>query len=408
MANNGIASRFSLAPGAPEAMVVNLVDRLGTQGNWPVLIQEFIDRGEIRREMFTAEIIQGMIEHLNESGIVMEDRTILDAHGYDEHFAIAYDHARRRLGGANDPLSSAYGSSAGTASGWDYSVRTFSDFGAQGIITENILAAGAIDYIYELGERMSVFQLCDALVLRWSSGEIDVAEGDTADRLYRYWKRRDDRSSLEERGMLYKRVLNKGNAKVLDRMVVNEQFPALWRKMMSEVADYIGKTEKVDDGRGASSPVSRTPIYQAIRELQYNLSEYATGMAHKQAHEVYSQLTEALDLLSDSEIIAHFGGSRRKSMWTVIEQLGKTELNRSIPIGPTLRVALDGNKVFRAASSFDEGTVADEDFEEFLEAAESYILNSALVGDEPAMDDEEDDFGDFGEFEEDELEDDDF
>lgn len=409
MANNGIASRFSLAPGAPENLVVSLVDRLGRQGDWPALVQNFIDRGEIKEEMFTPEIRQGMIDHLIEAGITMQDGGILDIHGYDEHFAIAYDHARRSARGADDPLTSAFGGSTGTSGAWDFSVRTFSDFGAQGILPENILAAGAIDYIFELGERMGVFQLCDALVLRWSSGEIDVADGATADRLFRYWKLRDDRSSFEERGMLYKRVLNKGNAKVLGRMVVNEPFPELFKKLMTEVADWINKTEKVDDGRGANSPVSRTGIYQAVREVQYNLTEYTTGMAHKQAHEIYSQLTEALDLLSDPEIIAHFGGSRRKSMWTVIEQLGKAELNRAIPIGPTLRVAVDGNKVFRAIASFDEGTVADEDFSAFIEAAESYILNSAVVGDEPTMDEDVDEeFDDFDDLDEEDIDDDDF
>ena len=69
--------------------------------------------------------------------------------------------------------------------------------------------------------------------------------------------------------MLYKRVLNKGNGKVLDRMVVNESFPALWRNLMNEVAEWIERAEKLEEGRSATSSVSRGPIYQAIRELQY-------------------------------------------------------------------------------------------------------------------------------------------
>ncbi len=407
MAHNGTANGFSLSSGAPETFVMKLIDRMGRQGNWPALIQNFVSRQEISPHMFTPQVRQAMIEHLIERGVVMDDQVILVNGGYDEHFAVAYEHARDISSATSDPLNAALGEGK-DAKPWDFTVRTFSEFEAQGVITENILAAGAIDYIYELGERMGIYKLADALVLQWASGAIDVADGTAANRLFRYWKRRDERSSAEERGMLYKRVLNKGGANVLERMVVNEQFPVLWRNLMTEVADYINKSEKLDDGRSSSSPVSRSSVYQAIRELQYNLTEYSTGMAHMQSHELYSQLTDALDILDDPEIMAHFGGTRRKSMWTVIEKLSKSELNRSIPIGPTLRMAVDGNRVFRAISAFEEGLFTDQDFSEFIDAAESYILNSAVAGDEPQLDEDDDDFGEFDDFEEDEFADEDF
>ena len=363
MTMNGSTGSFSISPGAPETVIQHYADQLADQGNWPGIIQSYIARGEIKEEMFTPEVIDGMIEYLEHNGVVepADPVSILADQQYDEYFALAYDYARRNVADTTDPLSKAYGPSAKAGTKWDYSVRTFSDFESQGIIKSNILAAGAIDYIYELGERMGIFAICDSLMLRWASGEVDVVDA-TADKFYRYWKRRDDRSSAEERGMLYKRVLNKGGAQVLNRMVINEPYPELWNNCMTKVAEYITKTEKVDDGRnGLTSPVSRTPVYQTIRDLQYNLTEYCTGMAHKQAEEVYSQLTDALDLLSDPEVIAHFGGSRRKTMWTVIEQLSKSEMQRSIPIGPTLRVALDGNKCFQFIGAFDEGTVREED-----------------------------------------------
>ena len=409
MAINGSGSGLSLVNGAPETAVLSIINDYQRQGNWPALIQNFVERREIAEHKFTPQIRAAMIDHLIDLGVTMDDDQVLQLGGYDEHFAVAYEHARSLASGTNDPLQSVLGGNKATAT-WDFSVRTFEDVEAQGIIRENILAAGAIDYIYELGERMGVFRLADALVVRWASGAIDVADGAAADKLYRYWKLRDDRSTLEERGMLYKRVLNKGSATVLDRMVVNEPFPALWHNLMSETADYISKAEKLDDGRGSSSPVSRSSVYQAIRELQYNLTEYSTGMAHIQAREVYSQLMEALDTLDDPEVIAHFGGTRRKSMWTVIEQLSKSDLDQSVAIGPTLRLAVDGNRIYQTIANFDGGTFTDQEFSEFIDAAESYILNSAVVGENDNFTDEEedDDFDDFEEFEDDEFKDDDF
>jgi len=198
--------------------------------------------------------------------------------------------------------------------------------------------------------------------------------------MYRYWKLRDQRPSAEERGMVYRRVLNKGDTDVLDRMVVNEEFPNLWHNLMAEVADYIDKTEKVMTGTTESSPVSRARIYQATRDLQYNLTEYCTGMAHIQARELYAQLQECVDLLRDPEILAYFGGNRRKSLWTVIEKLSKQEFGASPNIAALRSLAVDGNTIFRFIADFTEGGVRQEDFNRFLQAAEAYILNYSTVG----------------------------
>lgn len=182
--------------------------------------------------------------------------------------------------------------------------------------------------------------------------------------------------------MVYRRVLNKGNVDVLERMVVNEAFPNLWHNLMAEVADYIDKTEKVTNGTSESSPVSRSRIFQAVKDLQYNLTEYCTGMAHIQARELYAQLQECVDLLRDPEILAYFGGNRRKSLWTVIEKLSKQEFGASPNIAALRSLAVDGNTLFRFIADFTDGGVRQEEFNRFLQAAEAYILNFSTVGGE--------------------------
>lgn len=400
-----------------EGVVLGALDALNEQGAIPAFIERFIGKGEIDPTRFEATgIVEAMCKFLLDRGIVISDSADdidrFDRGEFDEHFADAYNFAILRSLGEDDPLDAARNAATAKAyTGWDFNVRTFDDVQQQGIIAENIRAAGAIDYIYELGDRMGIFRLADALVLNWSSGAIDVAGGETAGKLFRYWKERENRSSDEERGMLNARVLNKGGAKVLSRMVVNESFPNLWHRLMEEIAEYIDKAEKIRDGRSITSPVSSTPIYNALRELQYNLTEYCTGMAHMQAHETYRQLEEAFDILGDPEVIAHFGSTRRKSMWTVIERLSKQEFGLSVPIGPLLRLAVDGNRVFQICAGFDEGTFQPQDLDELLAAGEAYILNSSLVderaGFESAAEDEDFDEDIEDEFE-DELGDEDF
>lgn len=393
--------KIAITPGALEAAVLKIINNVNEKGQLPALLDIYIEEnGEIDKSRFTPEVRTAMIDYLLDRGIQIEDVQKVRDGGYDEHFALAYEYAVSTSGGEEDPIDSALRRAGGRGFGqWDFTVDEFSDVEEQGIVGENILAAGALDYIFELGERLGVFKLVDALVLNWSAGSIDVVEGAAAARLYRYWKRRDDRATEDERGMVYRRVLNKGQTEVLSRMVVNEPFPGLWHNLMSEVAEYIDKTERVDEGIGEFSPVSRSRIYQATRELQYNLTEYCTGMAHVQAREFYAQLQECFEILKDPEIMAYFGGNRRKSLWTVIEKLSKQEFGAAPNIAAHRSIAVDGNKVFQWVGKFDEGSVRQEDFVEFLQAAESYILNFSNASDmEMEFEQDDDAFEDDFEF----------
>lgn len=379
--------KINLAPGALEPVILKLISQVNEKGQLPALLEIYIDQSEIEKSRFTDAVKMAMIDYLLDRGIQIDDIEKLKDGGYDEHFALAYNHAIEIASGEDDPLDAAWRKGgAQNTSQWDFSVDDFDGIEEQGIVKDNILAAGALDYIYELGERLGVFKLVDALVLNWAAGSIDVVDGPVAARLYRYWKRRDDRASEEERGMVYRRVLNKSETEVLARMVVNEHFPSLWHNLMAEVAEYIDKTERVDDGFSETSPVSRSRLYQATRELQYNLTEFCTGMAHVQTREFYAQLQECMEILKDPDITAYFGGNRRKSLWTVIERLSKEEFGAAPNIGAHRSLAVDGNKIFQWVANFNEASVRHEDFLAFVQAAEAYILNFTSVGDEAGMD----------------------
>lgn len=390
----GKTPKISLTPGGLEPAVLKIIDQLNEQAQLPVFIDIYIDRSDIKKTRFTDEVRAAMVEYLLERGAEFESIEAAENGDYDELCALAYENAVTRKAGRDDPIDALHqpGGGMAGATGWDFSVGLFEEVEQQGVVRDNILAAGAIDYIFELGEHMGVFRLVDALVLNWASGSIDVVEGDVVSRMYRYWKLRDQRPSAEERGMVYRRVLSKGDTEVLERMVVNEEFPNLWHNLMAEVADYIDKTEKVTTATTESSPVSRARIYQATRDLQYNLTEYCTGMAHIQARELYAQLQECVELLRDPEILAYFGGNRRKSLWTVIEQLSKQEFGASPHIAALRSLAVDGNTIFRFVADFTEGRVRQEEFNRFLQAAEAYILNYSTVGGdiEPISEEEED------------------
>ena len=66
-----------------------------------------------------------------------------------------------------------------------------------------------------------------------------------------------------ERFLLYRRILNIGNAPVGHRVVVNEEFPQLWRTLMEEVAIFIDKSES----SFRDNQVNRQGIEQAVQEV---------------------------------------------------------------------------------------------------------------------------------------------
>ena len=360
----------------------DLLGIIHREGDIPEYVEHYVNKFEVSGGTFTPTIKQAMVEYLLNLGVVFPpipkeiDETYWkqweDDGKYDEYFALAYNEALHAKSG-RDPIDGI--NRPGQVTSWDFDVDHFAGIEDRGINPTNIKAAGALDYIYRIGEELQVFNVASALILRWSTGSLDITQGQTAAALYRFYKLRSDRTSPAERAMLYKRVFNIGQAQLLSKMTVNEAFPKYWHALMSEAAQYIKKAESSSRGE---SQVSRASIYQATRTLQHNLSEAMTGMTHLQVTEDYAHLKEALDLIKSEEILDHFGG-RDRSMWSVIELVALEDLGQSVQTATTRTLAVEGNKIFLWIANFDQGTVTDEAFENFLSAAEAWILAQASM-----------------------------
>lgn len=268
------------------------------------------------------------------------------------HLADAFASGQHTTGIGKDP-SVAFRNHTGVID-WDFEVDPLETQVEQGIIQENIKAAGALHYIQTLGEVCGVFRVTDAIVYRWATGSLDVPndpDGDsTASKLYRYYKFREERTAIEERKLLYKRVLNRGDVKLMDKMQGNTEFTRLWKNLIYEFVRYIQKEEDND----SPERISRKPIYQAIQDLQYNLSASMTGMALIQTQEIYYQFKDCLDILRDSNIVAQLGNGYRRNMWTVIEKVSMEEFKSLPNISPLRTAAVEGQKIFKYVSLADD------------------------------------------------------
>jgi hypothetical protein len=359
-------------------------------GKIPERVSAYLGKGEVDPPSNAAERLQlerGMWRFLQTRRARLDSDARFNTGGYDELLFSAYDNALRVQSGGTDPLDNVYrGDVADSGStAWDFRVDTFETIAAQGIDPRSIRAAGAIDYVFEMGERLRIFDIAEELVHNWSYGLIDVPDGTAAGKLYRYKKLLDVRDVPVDRGKLYRRVLNKGDAALGSRGIANADFPRIWEALMAEVADYVEKAERLESGRTEQTPLSARSLFQAIRELQYNLTEFCNGDAFVRVSEHYAQLQQAVDILKDPDIIASFGGIRRRNMWTVISEVSKSAFGTSPPVSSIVRLAVDGNRIFNLAADFDEGNFSPNELSELIDAGESYIINASLVGEAPSF-----------------------
>lgn len=362
---------LSLAPGTLEPQILRLHQEEARAGQLPARIMTWANEHAIPAYKLTDPVIDRMVSQLQGYGIPFDKTS--STRKYDEYFAIAYDTATRAGGDNSDPIQLSRAQPL-TLSPWDFQVDTFETAEEQGVLSENIMAAGALDYVWWLGEVLGVFKLVDALVLRWAAGMLDVSDPTTSSRLYRYWQLREDRVSPEERGMLYKRVHNRGDTELLSRMVVNEQFEPLWGRLMERVAEYTDRAMKARAG----DVVPRVGIERATQDLQINLTEHMTGMAHLQVTDMYMQLKEAFELLGSDEVTAQLSMGRRRSVWSTIERLSREELRTAPDVAGHRTLAVEGNKVYQWIADFQRGA-ADSDFETFRDAAEAWIIAAGTV-----------------------------
>lgn len=347
-------------------------------GNLPFLVDSWFNRGEVLPGRDTETVKNEMVNflrtlNLNTALIDTETNTngivVLKDCGFDEYFAGAYQHALRVNSGQEDPIFQVYNPNYNST--WNLNVDYFDDVEEQSIVPDHIRAAGALYYCYMMGEVMGLYHVVDYLTLMWARGSLALSQGEASTKLYRYYKRRDDRMTVEERAMTWKQVLNLGDAPTLQNVVSNLEFSSLFDSMLREVVEFMTKTENFDSGSGNVSPES---IYISIHGLQGNLSAYMVGKPLADVHELYAQLKDCLDILKCDEIRDQLGGGRNKNIWTVISRVLRDHLHRQINVSAAKAAAVEVHKLFDFVARFDYSRRNYTVLRDFLRSTEAFIL----------------------------------
>ena len=326
------------------------------------------------------ELRKHMITFLSELNLPLG----ADFSNVKDFFSHAYLYAARQV--YKEDTSTGNGSNVVGEMNRNLSAIPLTGLSTAGVVPQNILSAGALYYIYELGSRLGMFRMTDMLVLMWAQGRLDLEGGSEAGALlYEYYKQRDSRLSYEERRMVYRQALNLGNADLLNHMVPNEAFTVLWQQLLAEGMDYIKETEREE---ALNSLVSPAGIFQVTQDLQRNLSDHMGGKLREDTLELYAQLQECVRILSHREIVQRLAGASHNNMWGVIDNLSRQEFGITPNISASRTVAVEGHKIFQWIADYrgnsNQGQIDTENLElgRLLSAIEAYVVAEAQLDEE--------------------------
>jgi hypothetical protein len=186
-----------------------------------------------------------------------------------------------------------------------------------------------------------------------------------------------DRTRPAERKMFYRQVFAAGHAEISDDVIVNEEFPRLWKILMLESAQYL---ERAQISPHPDNFVSRQKIQQAVEDTQYNLSEAADGMPEVISPLIYAELNFVIRrIFMHREVLRQMvpvGGT----WWRVVEKL-YAECKHARPKATVLHnKAKLGHDIIRAIAEYDPATFEqDETFSAFISNVDAFITTQSIL-----------------------------
>lgn len=271
----------------------------------------------------------------------------------------------------------------------DFEVERFvDDKSTVQISASNVECAAQLFYSMTLGDELDIFNVVNFFTHKYMvRGNIQIQDRQLRDDLQQYvfsnrftdvkTGRVLDRTRLPERQMFYRQVFSYGNAQTTDDVIVNKEFPKLWRILITESARYL---ERVQDSPNPDMYVSRQTVMQAVEDLQYNLSTNCTGMANVITPIVYKELHFVVKrIFMHPEIMRQIvpaGGS----WWKVVETL-HSEMKQAKPKTTVLNNKANlGYDIIKSIASYNPALFEEDGaFSSFISNVDAYIITQAQL-----------------------------
>jgi hypothetical protein len=292
---------------------------------------------------------------------------------------------------AEEPAAEALAPSTPEESDKDFDVDFFEDDGEQiQVSRSSVKCASQLFYAMVVGDELDVFGVVNYFTHRYLlRGGIEIVDRTLRDDLQNYvFSNRFvdlrtgqlvDRTRPAERQMFSRQVFNTGDAQVTEDVIVNDEFPRLWKTLMLESAQYL---ERAQQSPNPDSYVSRQNVMQAVEDLQYNLSTHCTGMATVITPLIYQELNFVIRrILMHEEVrrqIVPTGGT----WWRVVERLCM-EYRHAKPNATVLyNKARLGHDIIASIAAYEPAAFENEDtFSAFISTVDAFITTQSILQD---------------------------
>lgn len=271
----------------------------------------------------------------------------------------------------------------------DFQVEYLEDDAAELEVSRSaVLCASQLYFSMILGEEMKVFDCAKQLTHKYLVRKnIDLQDRKLRENLQNYVFFRKftapaTKKTLEcvreaERQMFYRQVFNAGTGRTTEDVIVNREFPRLWKILMLESARYLE--------RGQASPnpenfVSRQNVKQAVEDLQYNLSIHCTGMATVITPLIYAELDFVTRRIFDHPVIRRHVAPSGGSWLKVVEEI-YTDMMRARPKASVIyNKAKLGHEILVDVANYNSATFEDPDvFSSFIRRVDSFITTQSIL-----------------------------
>ncbi|WP_221327084.1 hypothetical protein [Actinoplanes sp. L3-i22] len=183
-----------------------------------------------------------------------------------------------------------------------------------GIDRALIDAAADLADITTVGDAMGVFAARTALVDRWAAGDFRFAGKEVNRFLYCFLRDRTDLTD-DTRHRVQARVF--GTPGVPAGTDVNTAFPVAFQRLLSALVRFDQDSRTSQSGKEPS----RAQANIAAEEVRYNLDQAVTGVTELEISDLRAELTRALFVLEDDEVIQQVAGGDPDGIWAVVNRL---------------------------------------------------------------------------------------
>lgn len=271
----------------------------------------------------------------------------------------------------------------------DFDVQFFEDDNSLIEISASaVKCASQLFYSMVLGDELAVFDTVNYFTHRFLlRGGVELQDSRLRDDLQQYvFSNRFtdlstgkvmDRSRPAERQMFYRQVFNTGRAPVGNEIIVNDEFPRLWKVLILESAKFI---ERAQAAFNPESYVSKQNVMQAVEDLQYNLSTHCTGMVNVFSPLIYAELNFIVQrIFMHPEVrrqVVPAGGT----WWKVVETL-YMGMNHTRPKSTVLyNKAKLGHDIIRSIADYNPATFDDDAvFSSFISNVDAFITTQSIL-----------------------------